>query len=226
VIFEKFPFKNVFIETLHTASTQYWKFETNIPRKGIARPQSQFPHSCVCERFIYAHNWSTYYAAGKYGQILGIYKTLTDTWMWILGLRPCNSISGYTYMGFSLKCIAQWTFTLWSAGVWQMKHLPEGRYSSQLRIRDVFPDSESQFRLFYIPNPNFSIPDPNPGSASKNLSILTPKNGNMIRLVHSGSRIRILTFYPSRILSLHSYTIWRIEKYWFVTDLFDNWFEN
>jgi hypothetical protein len=36
-----------------TAKTQYQKFETNIPRKGIARPQSQFPHSCVCERFIY-----------------------------------------------------------------------------------------------------------------------------------------------------------------------------
>jgi hypothetical protein len=30
-----------------TAKTQYQKFETNIPRKGIARPLSQFPHSCV-----------------------------------------------------------------------------------------------------------------------------------------------------------------------------------
>ncbi len=27
--------------------TQYRKFETNIPRKGIARPQSQFTHSCT-----------------------------------------------------------------------------------------------------------------------------------------------------------------------------------
>ncbi len=36
-----------------TVKTQYRKFETNIPRKGIARPQPQFPHSCVCERFIY-----------------------------------------------------------------------------------------------------------------------------------------------------------------------------
>jgi hypothetical protein len=51
---------------------------------------------------------------------------------------------------------------------------------------------------------NFSIPDP--GSASKNLSILSPKNylqalDNMIRVAHPGSRswIRILTFYPSRI---------------------------
>jgi hypothetical protein len=28
------------------------KIQNNIPRKGIVRPQSQFPHSCVCERFI------------------------------------------------------------------------------------------------------------------------------------------------------------------------------
>ncbi len=30
-----------------------------IPFLGIARPQSQFPHSCVCERFIYSQGWST-----------------------------------------------------------------------------------------------------------------------------------------------------------------------
>jgi hypothetical protein len=32
-----------------------------IPFLGIARPESQFPHSCVCERFLYSqispHNW-------------------------------------------------------------------------------------------------------------------------------------------------------------------------
>jgi hypothetical protein len=39
------------------------KIETNIPRKGIARPQSQFPHSCVCEPFIYSHHRSAYSAA-------------------------------------------------------------------------------------------------------------------------------------------------------------------
>ncbi len=48
----------------------------------------------------------------------------------------------------------------------------------------------------------FSIPDP--GTASRNLSILSQKNGfyalgNMIRVVHPRSRIRILTSYPSRI---------------------------
>ncbi len=32
-----------------TAKTKWRKFETNIPRKGISGPQSQFPHSYVCE---------------------------------------------------------------------------------------------------------------------------------------------------------------------------------
>jgi hypothetical protein len=48
-----------------TAKNQYRKFETNIPRKRIARPQSQFPHSCVCERFIYSHDRSANSAAGN-----------------------------------------------------------------------------------------------------------------------------------------------------------------
>jgi hypothetical protein len=29
--------------------------------RGIARPQFQFPHLCVCERFIYSQDWSTYF---------------------------------------------------------------------------------------------------------------------------------------------------------------------
>jgi hypothetical protein len=46
----------------YTAKNQYRKFEPNIPRKGIARPQSQFPHSSVCERFIYSRDRSAYSA--------------------------------------------------------------------------------------------------------------------------------------------------------------------
>jgi hypothetical protein len=49
----------------HTAKTQYRKFEKNVTIKGIARPQSQFPHPCVCDQFIYSHDWSAYSAAGK-----------------------------------------------------------------------------------------------------------------------------------------------------------------
>ncbi len=32
---------------------------------GIARPQSQFPHSCVCERFIYSQDRSTYFPSAE-----------------------------------------------------------------------------------------------------------------------------------------------------------------
>ncbi len=50
---------------LHSAKTQYRKFETNIPRKGTAQPQSQFTHSFVYERFIYFQDRSTYFPAAE-----------------------------------------------------------------------------------------------------------------------------------------------------------------
>ncbi len=50
---------------LCTAKSQDRKFETNVPKKGIARPQSQFSHSCVCERFIYSQDWSTYFPVAE-----------------------------------------------------------------------------------------------------------------------------------------------------------------
>jgi hypothetical protein len=46
----------------HTAETKCRKFETNIPRKGISGPQSQFSHSCVCERII----WVCLFCRRKY----------------------------------------------------------------------------------------------------------------------------------------------------------------
>ncbi len=36
------------------------QFRLHIPFLEIARPQPQFPHSCVCERFIYSQDRSTY----------------------------------------------------------------------------------------------------------------------------------------------------------------------
>ncbi len=50
--------------TLQRTNTENSK--KNIPRKGILRPQSQFPNSCVCERFIYSHDQSAYSVARKY----------------------------------------------------------------------------------------------------------------------------------------------------------------
>ncbi len=63
-----------------------------ILRKWIARPQSQFPHSCVCEQFtvyMYSQTGSVclFCCRKIYRPILWIYKSLTDTWMWKLGLR-------------------------------------------------------------------------------------------------------------------------------------------
>ncbi len=37
------------------------QFRLYIPFLGIARPQTQFPHSCVFERFIYSQDQSTYF---------------------------------------------------------------------------------------------------------------------------------------------------------------------
>jgi hypothetical protein len=41
-------------------------FDLYIPRKGTAQPQSQFPHSCVFERFIFSQDRSTYFPASEY----------------------------------------------------------------------------------------------------------------------------------------------------------------
>jgi hypothetical protein len=49
----------------YTAKTKCRKFETNIPKKGISGPQSQFPDSCVCERIIYFHDGSAFSAGGN-----------------------------------------------------------------------------------------------------------------------------------------------------------------
>ncbi len=41
------------------------KLNLCILKKGIALPRSQFLHSCVCERFIYSQDQSTYLVAAK-----------------------------------------------------------------------------------------------------------------------------------------------------------------
>ncbi len=74
-----------------------------IPFLWIARPQSQFTHSCVCVRFIYSQDRSTYFPAAEWigRSIMGIYQSLTDTWMWKLRLWPRNSFSGNICFEFS-----------------------------------------------------------------------------------------------------------------------------
>ncbi len=72
------------------------KFETNIPRNETARPQSQFLHSTLCElKYI---PWSVCLVCCRKinGPIVGIFKSLTETWMWKLGLRLSSFFSGRT----------------------------------------------------------------------------------------------------------------------------------
>ncbi len=49
----------------YTAKKKCRKLEAYIPRKGISGPQSQFPHSCVCERIIYSHDGAAVSAGGN-----------------------------------------------------------------------------------------------------------------------------------------------------------------
>jgi hypothetical protein len=58
------------------------------PEEELREQQSQFPHSCVCERFIYIPTIDLPILLQEIcGPILGIYKSLTDTWMWEFGRR-------------------------------------------------------------------------------------------------------------------------------------------
>ncbi len=74
-----------------------------VPFRGSARPRSQFPHSCVCERFIYSQDRSTCFLQQNRQINRGnIYKSLTGTWMWKSGLWPHNSFSGNICLEFSV----------------------------------------------------------------------------------------------------------------------------
>jgi hypothetical protein len=77
-----------------TAKKQYRKFETNIPRKGTVRPQSQFLHSCVSERFMYtySHDWSAYSAVDQSWEYLN--RSQTHEWESI----KCANILGLLYV--------------------------------------------------------------------------------------------------------------------------------
>ncbi len=56
---------SVLLQRLYTAKIKCRKFETNIPRKEIPGTQSQFPHSCVCERIIFPR-WVCLFCWRKY----------------------------------------------------------------------------------------------------------------------------------------------------------------
>jgi hypothetical protein len=50
-----------------------------VPRKGIARPQSQFSHLCVYDRFIYDQNRSTYFPTAAFADRSWQYMNRSQT---------------------------------------------------------------------------------------------------------------------------------------------------
>ncbi len=80
------------------------QFRLHIPFLGTARPQAQFPHSCVLSD-LYIPRISLHISSSRTGRpIVGIYNSLIDTWMWKLGLRPRFSFSGNICFKFSAFC--------------------------------------------------------------------------------------------------------------------------
>ncbi len=76
-----------------------------LPIEGIARPQSQFPHSCLRAIYIFLESVHIFSCSRIGRPILRIYKSLTDTWIWKLGLTPRNSFSGNICFEFSVLCL-------------------------------------------------------------------------------------------------------------------------
>ncbi len=84
----KWKDKRTSMTTLQSANTENSK--QIFPEMNCAATVlQQFPHSCVCERFIiFQRSVCLFCCRIIFGPTLGIYKSLTDTWMWKLGLRP------------------------------------------------------------------------------------------------------------------------------------------
>ncbi len=87
------------------------KFRLCIPslRKGIERPQSQFPHSCVCER-IYSQDRSTFFPAAEQtetycGNIQYLQKHECRA--------PRSAFFGNICFKFSLLCLCNALFSHW-----------------------------------------------------------------------------------------------------------------
>jgi hypothetical protein len=76
-----------------------------IPRKGVSQPQTQFPHPCVCERWIHIFSGSVHIFLQENRQTDRGNISTAQIWMWKLGLRPRNSFSGNICFEFSVLCL-------------------------------------------------------------------------------------------------------------------------
>ncbi len=78
---------------------------------GIARPQS---HIHVSVSDLYISRIDPHISCSRIGRsIMGIYKSLTDTWMWKLGRWPPNSFCGNICWEFSVLVLCNVTQPHW-----------------------------------------------------------------------------------------------------------------
>ncbi len=81
---------------------------------------------CLWTIYIYISRISPHISSSSIGRsTVGMFKSLTDTWMWKLGLWPRNSFSGnicFQFFGIgSLQCDPHWTVgpCSWMHRVWR-----------------------------------------------------------------------------------------------------------
>jgi hypothetical protein len=70
---------------------------------NVLYPNS-FAKISIWEIYIFPGSVCLFCCSQICGPILEIFKSLTDTWMWKMGLRPGNSQKRNTWTGFSLQC--------------------------------------------------------------------------------------------------------------------------
>ncbi len=78
---ERLSFSSFSLCCRHSPPTLQGKSHLCIPFMGIARPQSLFPHSCVCKQYIFPGSVHIFPCSRTSRLILEIYKYLTDIWL-------------------------------------------------------------------------------------------------------------------------------------------------
>jgi hypothetical protein len=90
---------------LHCSENHIYVF----PFLGIARPHSQFPHSCVCEKFIYSQDWSTYFLPHNRQIDCGNTSIAHRHLKWKLGLLCCGATP---FLGIFVLNFRYWFFAV------------------------------------------------------------------------------------------------------------------